>query len=325
MISATKLTIAIPSYNGEKTIGETLDSMVTQIQPGVEILVSDNASTDGTAAIVKKYQNSYPYIRYVRNEVNVGADRNFDLAVRKSYGEYVWLVSDDDILNYGAIAKVLSVINNNLVAAIFANWTNMGGPFENRLGISHDTAFDDPNDFLSIANLYPLLVSSLIIRRIAWNDINTEEFIGTNWIHYLTLIKIISGAKSYIIAEPIVQYRTNNSDWKRNYQILLRNCISLFQGLTKLFTIHGLDPRVLRSLEKIGIKELPSTISGLKLDSIAITKGDLRACIDLFYRQNAFWLKCVPRYFMPKPIHRVLRAMKETERYIRHRVKKWRT
>jgi glycosyltransferase involved in cell wall biosynthesis len=86
-----KLSIAIPTYNGAETIRETLDSIVSQLEDGVEIVVSDNASTDDTAEIVREYQASYPVIRYFCNDENLGADRNFDLAVRRAQGEYAWL------------------------------------------------------------------------------------------------------------------------------------------------------------------------------------------------------------------------------------------
>jgi glycosyltransferase involved in cell wall biosynthesis len=104
------LTIAIPTYNGASTLQQTLDSVVTQLQPGVDILISDNASTDGTAEIVQRYQADYPQIRYRRNSENVGADQNFELIVKHAVGKFVWLFSDDDVFERGAILNIVTII-----------------------------------------------------------------------------------------------------------------------------------------------------------------------------------------------------------------------
>src|ERR1035437_8979238 len=114
------LTIAIPTYNGGSYICGAINSVLDQIKNNpsleskIEIVVSDNASQDNVEDIVKKYIVLYPNIvKYYRNEINVGFDRNVDLAVRKALGEFVWILSDDDFLIDGAILYVQSVIENN--------------------------------------------------------------------------------------------------------------------------------------------------------------------------------------------------------------------
>ena len=104
-----KLSIANPTHNGAKYIREALDSIICQlndIDEEIEIVISDNASTDQTPEIIKEYQRKHAFIKYFRNEENLGADRNFDLAVRRSTGEYVWLFSDDDKIVLNAIEKL---------------------------------------------------------------------------------------------------------------------------------------------------------------------------------------------------------------------------
>ena len=107
-----KLSIAIPTYNGAQTIRETLDSIVSQLEDGVEIVVSDNASTDGTAEIVQEYSSSYP-IKYFRNDRNIGPCRNYELAVERSSGRFIWYFSDDDVIREKALSKVLTIISEN--------------------------------------------------------------------------------------------------------------------------------------------------------------------------------------------------------------------
>jgi abequosyltransferase len=190
-----KLSIAIPTYNGAKYIREALESIVSQlddIHEEIEIVVSDNASTDRTPEIIGEYQNEYSFIRYFRNDANFGADKNFDLAVRHSIGKYVWLFSDDDKMLPGAIKKVLDVIKNHSgLAAIFVNWSNYSTDLKRcnigrTINIQKDIFFKTADDFLSVVKLNAIFVSSNIVCRSLWKQTNLESYIGSNWIHYVT-------------------------------------------------------------------------------------------------------------------------------------------
>ena len=68
------LTIAIPIYNGERTIKNMLDILMPQCNEKIEVLVSDNCSTDSTPNIIKEYQNKWGNISYWCNETNLKTD-----------------------------------------------------------------------------------------------------------------------------------------------------------------------------------------------------------------------------------------------------------
>lgn len=107
------LTIAIPTYNGAKTISNMLDLLLPQITSDIEILVSDNCSTDATPEIISEYQKSYPQICYIKNEKNLGADGNFLQCMLKASGKFTMLISDDDIIIEGAIKKITDYLKEN--------------------------------------------------------------------------------------------------------------------------------------------------------------------------------------------------------------------
>jgi len=67
----------MPVYNGEKYIREALDSLLAQTFTDFELIISDNASTDGTQVICEEYAARDPRIRYVRQRENRGAVANF--------------------------------------------------------------------------------------------------------------------------------------------------------------------------------------------------------------------------------------------------------
>jgi glycosyltransferase involved in cell wall biosynthesis len=99
-IAATDLRVSIglPVYNGENYLAETLDSILAQTFAEFELIISDNASTDGTEAICRKYVERDPRIRYVRNPENLGAAKNYNRAFQLAKGEYFkWNGHDDPL------------------------------------------------------------------------------------------------------------------------------------------------------------------------------------------------------------------------------------
>lgn len=107
------LTIAVPTYNGSKTIRNMLDILLPQVTKEIEVLVSDNCSTDNTKEIIAVYQEKYSCIRYIKNEKNLGADGNFLQCMKLAKGKFTMLISDDDIIIEGAIKKILSFLKDN--------------------------------------------------------------------------------------------------------------------------------------------------------------------------------------------------------------------
>lgn len=107
------LTIAVPTYNGAKTIRNMLDILLPQENTKVEVLISDNCSTDETPQIIEQYCKEYPFIRTLRNSENIGADGNFLQCMLKAAGKYVMLISDDDIIVEGAVSRIVSFLEEN--------------------------------------------------------------------------------------------------------------------------------------------------------------------------------------------------------------------
>jgi glycosyltransferase involved in cell wall biosynthesis len=95
-IRVPKVSIGMPVYNGEPFIREALDSLLAQTFTDFELIISDNASTDGTEAICREYASKDARIRYVRQEENRGALSNFKFVLDEAVGEYfMWAASDD--------------------------------------------------------------------------------------------------------------------------------------------------------------------------------------------------------------------------------------
>jgi len=97
-----RVSIGMPVYNGAKFIREALESLLEQTFTDFELIISDNASTDGTELICREYAARDKRIRYVRWPENRGALANFNFVLFESVGEYFMWNAYDDIrsLNY---------------------------------------------------------------------------------------------------------------------------------------------------------------------------------------------------------------------------------
>ena len=113
------LSICIPTYNRVRYLKELLPSILDQADEGVvEVVVSDNASTDDTAEYLRTI--NHPCFSWWTNEENIGGDRNFLKCVAEARGEYVWLFGDDDIMPAGAVSRVVDFLRENNPALLIS-------------------------------------------------------------------------------------------------------------------------------------------------------------------------------------------------------------
>jgi glycosyltransferase involved in cell wall biosynthesis len=114
-----RVSIAIPVYNGASSIGPTLESALQQTYDDLEIVVCDNASTDGTVDIVRSYDD--PRIRLHRNPANLGFLRNGNLSLELSRGEYLKPLHADDRLLPRCVERMVELLDAHpSVGLVFA-------------------------------------------------------------------------------------------------------------------------------------------------------------------------------------------------------------
>jgi hypothetical protein len=106
-----QISIIIVTWNGKKYVEECLDSLRAYINsPDVEVIVVDNASTDGTPEMIEA---NYPGVMLIRSDKNLGFARGNNLGIRKSTGEYVLLVNSDDVVHPGCIERCIEYMKQN--------------------------------------------------------------------------------------------------------------------------------------------------------------------------------------------------------------------
>src|SRR5262245_26772350 len=107
------VSVGIPVYNGEQFIREALDSILAQTYSNLEIIISDNASTDGTAAICQQYAARDQRFRYYRNAMNINVNANFRRVFELSSGDYFMWAAADDVRPKTAVEDCLIALLRN--------------------------------------------------------------------------------------------------------------------------------------------------------------------------------------------------------------------
>ena len=226
MPESIKLSICIATYNRGKFIGETLDSILGQMQPGVELIVVDGASPDNTPEVMAQYVSRYSQIRYYREQENSGIDKDYDKAVGYAVGEYCWLMTDDDLLQPSAVRRVLDALKGSpelvVVNAEIRNANLSCVLEERRWSLTEDRQYEvgQKDNFFSDVGSYLSFIGAVVIRRELWLARDRASYYGTLFIHFGVIFQHVPIEKVYAIAEPLMVIRYGNAMWtSRGFEI----------------------------------------------------------------------------------------------------------
>ena len=171
---STKVTIAIPVYNGELCLRETLDSALAQSLPAHEIVVVDDGSTDGSEEIVRSYGERLRYIKQ-QNQGIAGA-RN--TAIQHATGDWIAFLDHDDVMLPTKIEKQCAVIESNPeIVVVYSGFSYLHSDGST----TNVPAFPAKDLWPAIRYRTPILPSTAIVRRSALLEIGGfRRFYGTD-------------------------------------------------------------------------------------------------------------------------------------------------
>ncbi len=303
------LSICIPTYNRSEYLRECLTSIVTSAnghERNIEIVISDNASEDNTAAIVKEFQKRVPYIRYHRNPNNIGGELNFRFVASLAIAEFVWVFGDDDKMELNAISTVLEKISagHDFLICNYSIWDkNFTVKIrDNALPEARSSIFDDHNKLLEFFGLHLGYISSIIIKKKLLLDLPYKEYESYKEYGFPYLLAVYNGVamntcKIKFIANPIICNRSGNSgnyDW---YKFFVTGSSLIFDALLA----KGYKKKAVRTAKRhvLNTFVLPSLI-GIRLRSDDLDNFQNAKLLFVNYRNYwQFWLQCLPRLLVP--------------------------
>ncbi len=258
------LSLCVPTYNRAAFLRETLERMACQISEAdsacVEIVVSDNASTDDTPLVLSKMQAAYPEVtvRVLRQPSNQGPDANIYAVIKAALGEFVYVLSDDDVLLPGAVAKLLELMRvypqaDALTLNIKSFVDSPDDPAPLWFAIQQDTFFADKSDALRTLALSHLFLSMTAFRRtLAVRDYSDK--IGTNLLQSFLFFDVLArGRGAAVSAAPFLAQRLDNTGGYGFFEVMVTH----YQSLLRYGADAGLPADVLREFH---VKQLKTSI-----------------------------------------------------------------
>jgi len=220
------VSVCIPVYNGERFVAETIQSVLAQNCTDLEIIVQDNASTDGTWQLLSELATSYPQLSIARNEQNVGMAPNWNLAVNRSCGKYVMLLSADDLLEPGFLNACLAVYARESVDVVTANH------FWLRDGVKKCRKMKMPagiyRDFSSLILLknpfsinFTLFKRETVERLRVRGNLFAVKYYSCDYDLWLRLA--LAGLRVYYVDEPLGVYRVHLENLSRQIMRMHRH------------------------------------------------------------------------------------------------------
>jgi abequosyltransferase len=217
----------MPTYNFGAFIGATLDSIVPQLQAGVELVILDGGSTDHTERVVQPYVDKYPQVTYVRQASRGGIDRDMARTVDLARGEYCWLFSSDDMMKPGALQRVLGEIGSGLdlyLCGLTLCDGRMGVLSEHSVSSAAWGSIFDLGDATQRAEYFAhaqtttaifSFMGSIIFRRSRWQEHSLEEkYVGSCWAHVVRILRMITkGLKVKYLGESLLLKRGENDSF----------------------------------------------------------------------------------------------------------------
>ncbi|CAN5778680.1 glycosyltransferase family 2 protein [soil metagenome] len=117
-MSEPLVSLGLPVYNGERYLRQAIESALGQTHGNIELIICDNASTDGTGDIARDYAARDGRVRYFRNPSNVGPIPNFNRAFRLARGDYFKWLAYDDLCLPEMVARCVEVLEADVTVSL---------------------------------------------------------------------------------------------------------------------------------------------------------------------------------------------------------------
>jgi glycosyltransferase involved in cell wall biosynthesis len=123
MSGVPRLSIGLPVYNGDRYLKNALDALLGQSYEDFELIISDNASTDETPEICRRYERQDARVRYYRQPRNIGSSPNHNFVVAVARGELFKWASYDDLYSRDLLERCVEALDEHPSVVLAHSWT----------------------------------------------------------------------------------------------------------------------------------------------------------------------------------------------------------
>jgi teichuronic acid biosynthesis glycosyltransferase TuaG len=205
------VSIVMPSYNSERFIGKSIDSVLNQTHQNWELIIIDDCSPDNSIAIIKNYCEIDSRIILIRNEKNLGVAESRNRGIKEARFPYVAFLDSDDLWDKNKLDIQIKFMKENNAVISFTQYYRIN---------EHDVKIGEVNKIPEKVNYFDLLkgnsiamstsmVNSAIAKKIKFEKIGHEDY-----FFWLKMLKNDNVAKGINIK--LVYYRVHSTSLSSN-------------------------------------------------------------------------------------------------------------
>lgn len=303
------LTIAIPTYNRAQYLDRCLSLIVKQTvayEGMVELVVSDNCSTDNTEEIVNRFVANGHKIRYIKNAQNIGPDGNFRQCFEVARGTYFLLFSDDDLLLNDSLQKVITLIENDEFGIIYMKSYFFVSDYllerPNRK-MTGPIIIDDLKRFINTVDVWFTFISGNVVNKSLVNpNLDLGDFEKTNLLQLSwTFSSLFNSSKNVYYDDYLVAGQGDNSGGYKFCEVFGSKMYAIFQIFINKYSIDHtyFDIITKKSLKKHLSKFILNSRKGF---GSYCEEDYLRILHPIYKPYLSYWIFIYPAITWPLPL-----------------------
>jgi abequosyltransferase len=246
------LTIAIPTFNRGTYLDVTLNQIYGELlsleHTYIEIIVSNNSSTDDTRLIVSRHERIGLKLRYIENDRNIGSDKNIAQCFNEAKGDYVLVLGDDDLFVDGALKLLISHLKEKRYGVVCMRSYGFDVDFRKELPLtlSKETVYEKSEDFLKKISPLMTLISGCVIHKALLDNVNANKYCGENLVQVHLVIQAALNAQANLyIHRYMIAVKRNNSGGYDFAKVFVEN----FGKILDSYHDHGLTQKSINAIE----------------------------------------------------------------------------
>lgn len=312
------LSISIPTFNRSGYVEAAVRRVAAQVAEldlpagTVEIVITNNASTDGTEQTVQQLMSEFDGIRYFRNDSNLGIDGNIHRAVENATGQFVHLLSDDDKCEPHLYRDIFAILARTPdLHFMFLNAFVLDRNGEDRrppvLKVNSEALeYLDKEQLLLAVGEWITFLSSFVVRRDSWvAAVEHKRYIGTEiYLSYVALSLLAQNDGGYVYRRPCIGVHPQFTGSYRIYRAFAEQWRKL---LLDFAPAHGYSRATMRSI--FG-KSILTNLCGRVMDSRrggVLSSNEVKLLIKSTWDFPQAWTSLFPRMVMPLSVFDLLK------------------
>lgn len=218
------LAICIPTYRRPEMLERCVLSAIASAGPcPITLCIADDSVSEANVAVITALQAAHVFIRWQRNEVNQGIDRNIQVALAMSDCDHAWLIGEDDLFLPEAVARMHALIQTRDDPFIFSNYLYVTEDHQRVLGAAlvDATEGEQPARSFIVESLWSTgFIGGCVLRCAAWKATDGAAYDGTYFTHVGRILDLLAGHPTlYVSSRPAIANRSQGADtftWKKD-------------------------------------------------------------------------------------------------------------